>query len=274
MTIAVASTDLGPLFGNARDFLLGWGRAYRVDGDLALYRSGVSHPQLNGVLRLRHGGLDDALAEATERLAGLPWLWWVGADSRPGLAEDLQARGATEAGKAAVMAIDLDEAIKADRVIKTDGPAEVRVDELTGADDLTEWVRAYRSSFGVTPAQLDEVVRAEESRPTGGVVRFACRIEGRTVGTSVLFDGHGVAGVYSVATVEGFRRRGIGARLTLAALRAGRERGLRIGTLLATSTGAAVYRRMGFAQVAGYRLVQLPPSRHAEAGLPRPTPNR
>ncbi|HEX3781957.1 MAG TPA: GNAT family N-acetyltransferase [Pseudonocardiaceae bacterium] len=257
MTMAAVSTDLGPLFGNARDFLLGWGCTHRLDADLALYRSGISHPQLNGVVGLRHGGLDEALTEATARLADVPWLWWVGADSRPGLTEDLLTRGATTVGKAPVMAIDLDE------VGGADGPAELRIAEVTGAggaDELAEWVRAYRVPFGFTVEQTDEVIKAEESRPTDSVVRFAGRVEGRIVGTSVLFAAHGVAGVYNVATVEAYRRQGVGTRLTAAALRAGRERGLRIGTLQATSMGASMYRRMGFSQVSGYRLLQLPQS--------------
>jgi ribosomal protein S18 acetylase RimI-like enzyme len=250
MTMTVTSTDLGPLFDNARDFWLGCGVAYRSGADLAIYRSGVSHPQLNGVLRLRHGGVDDALHEADRRLAGVPWLWWAGADSRPGLAEDLLTRGAALVGSVPVMAIDLD------RAFDETSPANVVIDE-TG-DDLRDWVRAYRSSFGLADDQLDELVNVEKSRPSKDIVRFTARVDGRIVGTSLLFVRHDVAGVYQVATVEGFRRRGIGTRLTAAALRAGRARGLRTGTLVAGSMGASIYRRMGFTHVAGYQLLRPP----------------
>ncbi|HEY4023322.1 MAG TPA: GNAT family N-acetyltransferase [Pseudonocardiaceae bacterium] len=252
MTMAVVSTDLGPLFGNARDFWLGCGFAYRSGADLALYRSGVSHPQLNGVLRLRHGGVDDALREAGRRLAGVPWLWWAGADSRPGLAEDLLARGAMNVGHVPVMVIQLDQ------VLDETGPTDLSIDEVHDPAELPEWVRAYRSSFGLTEDQADDVVGVEKARPATGIVRFAGRIDGRIVGTSLLFVRHGVAGVYQVATVEGFRRRGIGTRLTAAALRAARARGLRIGTLVAGSMGASMHRRMGFTQAAAYQLLRPP----------------
>jgi ribosomal protein S18 acetylase RimI-like enzyme len=252
MTMAVVSTDLGPLFGNAREFWLGCGFADRSGADLALYRSGVSHPQLNGVLRLRRGGVDDALREAGRRLAGVPWLWWAGADSRPGLAEDLLARGAVNVGTVPVMAIQLDS------VLDETGPADLDIAEVRHTADLPEWVRAYRPSFGLTEDQIDELLNVEEARPTRQVIRFAGRIDGRIVGTSLLFVRHGVAGVYQVATVEGFRRRGIGTRLTAAALRAGRARGLRIGTLVAGSMGASMHRRMGFTKVAGYQLLRPP----------------
>ncbi|HEY4454394.1 MAG TPA: GNAT family N-acetyltransferase [Pseudonocardiaceae bacterium] len=249
MTMAVASTDLGPLFDNARDFWLGCGVSYRSGADLAIYRSGVSHPQLNGVLRLRHGGVDDALHEADHRLAGVPWLWWAGADSRPGLAEDLLARGAALVGSVPVMAIDLD------RSFDETGPADIVVEET---DDLLDWVRAYRSSFGLAEDQLDDLLNVEKSRASKDIVRFAARLDGRIVGTSLLFVRHDIAGVYQIATVEGCRRRGIGTRLTAAALRAGRARGLRIGTLVAGSMGASLYRRMGFTHVAGYQLLRPP----------------
>ena len=250
--MAVVSTDLGPLFGNARDFWLGSGLAYRSGADLALFRSGVSHPQLNGVLRLRHGGVDDALREAGHRLAGVPWLWWAGADSRPGLAEDLLERGAVTIGAVPVMAIELDQ------VTNETGPAELVISELKDPAELPEWIGAYRSSFGLTEGQVDDVLRLEKARRTNQVIRFAGRIDGRMVGTALLFVRHGVAGVYQVATVEGFRRCGIGTRMTAAALRAGRERGLRIGTLVAGSMGASMHRRMGFTQVAGYQLLRPP----------------
>ena len=252
MTMAVASTDLGPLYDNARDFWLGCALRYRSSADLAIFRSGVSHPQLNGVLRLRHGGVDEALCEAGRRLAGVPWLWWAGADSRPGLAEDLLARDAALVGSVPVLTIDLD------RVYDETGPADLVIDEIRDAAELPEWIRAYRSSFGLTEDQIDDLLTVEKARSTSSITRFAGRIDGRIVATSLLFVRHGVAGVYQVSTVEGLRRRGIGTRMTAAALRAGQTRGLRIGTLVAGSRGASLYRRMGFTQVSRYQLLRPP----------------
>jgi ribosomal protein S18 acetylase RimI-like enzyme len=246
--------DLEPQFANARDYWLGYGRADRSGGDFALYRSGVSDPQLNGVLKVGRGSAEDAVTEARRRLDGVPWMWWVGPDSDPGLVDRLLAAGASENAATPAMAVRLDQVVAVDR------PPGLKVEEVTGPAALAEWVGAYGPSFGVAPAYMADVVRLEESRPdvAGSLVRFAGRLNGKLAGTSALFDRHGVAGVYVVTTAEGHRRSGIGTILTAAALQAGRERGLRIGTLQATPDGLPLYRRMGFAVVSHYRIFTLP----------------
>ena len=154
----------------------------------------------NRVLRVAPGHLDRNLVQtARRRLEGVPWRWWTGPDSDPGLPGLLHDCGAEVSYTAPKMAVDLD--------------------------------------------------------------RFAGWLDERIVGSAVLLDHCGVAGIYAVTTVDGYRRRGIGAALTAAALRAGRERGRRVGTLQASSMGRPVYRRMGFQVVAGYRVFTLPTAR-------------
>jgi len=84
------------IYAAHRAYLLGWDPDRPADSDLAIYRSGVPHWTLNGVLRVRDHDLDDAIAVARHRLDGLPWLWWVGPDSDPGVADGLVARGGKE----------------------------------------------------------------------------------------------------------------------------------------------------------------------------------
>ncbi len=61
-----------------------------------------------------------------------------------------------------------------------------------------------------------------------------------------------VAGVYSIGVRERFRRRGLGAAITAAALAAGKDSGCSIGVLQASPMGNPVYDRMGFETVTQY----------------------
>lgn len=61
-----------------------------------------------------------------------------------------------------------------------------------------------------------------------------------------------VAGVYSIGVRERFRRRGLGAAITAAALAAGRDAGCSSGVLQASPMGEPVYDRMGFEVVTQY----------------------
>ncbi|MGX6606802.1 GNAT family N-acetyltransferase [Micromonosporaceae bacterium Da 78-11] len=229
--------DLEPLLANSRSYWLGWGH---LDADTVLYRSGVADSQLNGVLRRDDRPFDEALADARLRLDGVPWLWWVGPDS----ARLLIGHGAEKAYEMPVMAVDLD------RVAPTPQPAGLVVDEPR---DLREWVTAYTPSFGMGADLVDDVTVAEAAM-RGRLTRFEGRLDGQVVGTSALWESDGVAGVYVVTVDERYRRRGIGAAMTAAALQRGRESGLRIGTLQATGAGMPVYQRMGFGTAGRYDL--------------------
>jgi GNAT superfamily N-acetyltransferase len=263
--MTVDSIDaLAPQLANCRAFWLGWGAASRADDELTYYRSGIAHPQLNAVIRLRapegdgsgHGhDVKQAVVRARTELVGVPWMWWVAPDSVPGTDERLVEHGFERVGTMPVMAVALD------RVADVPEPPGVEIGVLSGADRETcaEWVRAYGPSFGVGPELMDSVVDVEQDWARDPrAVRFVAREGGQAVGTAVLFDADGVAGVYLVATAEEHRRRGIGAALTAAALAEGRRRGLRVGTLQASSLGVPVYTRMGFETVAEYALYRPP----------------
>ncbi|MFJ6081403.1 GNAT family N-acetyltransferase [Streptomyces sp. NPDC092369] len=249
-------TDLAPQLANCRDYWLGWGSAERVDGELTYYRSGIPNGQVNGVLGLRDSAkVEQSIAYAAERLAGVPWMWWVGPDSAPGVAAELADHGAVRLGAMPVMAI------RTDKVTPAEGPSDLDIDVVRDADALKEWVHTFASSFGLPPETHDDLLRRESERHDADrIVRFIGRRDGRPVGTSLLYDAHGVAGVYVVATAEDQRRQGIGTALTTAALTEGGKRGLAVGTLQSSALGFPVYQRMGFEPVTEYELFRLPDS--------------
>ncbi|MCA2214377.1 GNAT family N-acetyltransferase [Jidongwangia harbinensis] len=245
--------DLQPQLANCRAYWLGWGSADDVHADLPVYRSVVPRPLLNGVLRLRGRRVAQVLPEVRERLAGTPWLWWAGADSDPAVGDDLRAEGATEVQTLPVMALSLD------RIPETPLPAGTRIDRVTDAADITAYVEAYAPPLGVTGTAVAATVEGELHRSAryDDLLRFAARIDGRVVGTAAVSISNGVAGIYVVATDARYRRRGIGAAVTGAALRAARYRGLRVATLQASPAGEPVYRRLGFRTVGSYRLFRF-----------------
>lgn len=244
-------TTFDAQLANCRDYWLAWGHADRMDGDVSFYRSGLPHGQLNGVLRAAGGAaVDEYAGQLTERLRGVPWLWWVGPDSGPDVADRLGAHGAELVGTVPVMAMALD------RPVPVDPPPGVKI-ETDAA--LPKWVDVYCACFGVPAAAVDDTLRVETERTDAGpVVRFAATVEGRLVGTALLLTTHDVAGVYVVTTTPEYRRRGIGTAITAAALETARERGYRVATLQASSLGEPVYRRMGFEKVAAYRMYRFP----------------
>lgn len=73
------------------------------------------------------------------------------------------------------------------------------------------------------------------------------------VGTAIGVWTGDVVGVFNVATLPAFRRRGIGEALTTACIRFGADNGARGAFLQASAMGRPVYERMGFREV-GYHI--------------------
>ncbi|WP_405577733.1 GNAT family N-acetyltransferase [Streptomyces sp. NBC_01190] len=259
--------DLARVTANFRQYLAGWGEEWHAEGDLDHYRSGLAQPQFNGVVRIRSlDAVGPAVAAARTDLAGVPWWWWVGPDSPEGTAAALVEHGAVALGTLPLMIRPLDGAAEpagpsadpsADPT--TDPTAGPRIEVVEEPGRLTELVRTYSASMGVAPGLAADVVRIEAGRADNAdIVRLAAVLDGRVVGTTVVIAAHEVAGVFLVHVAETHRRRGIGGALTAAALRVGRERGMRSAALLASPAGEPLYRRYGFAAVSSYQLFTLP----------------
>ena len=98
-------------------------------------------------------------------------------------------------------------------------------------------------AFGTAFAEFASIVGLGSPSP---LRHFLATIDGVPVATSSLFLGAGVGGVYDVATLPEWRRRGIGAAVTVATMNVARAEGYRIAILHSSPLGVGIYRSLGF----------------------------
>jgi ribosomal protein S18 acetylase RimI-like enzyme len=203
--------------------------------------------------------LDDLIAVADAR--GAAFLWWLAPHhGPPDLGDRLARRGFAEVDNTAAMAIDLEDLQEED-----EPPSGVRIELLDDADDIDTYVallmREMEHSHGASPPSarairrqhlLDRLGNDPDSR------RFIAWLDDRPVATSRLSMAGGAAGLYTVVTMPEARGRGIGRAMTLRAMHAGREAGMRIGTLQATDMGFRIYSKLGFEELFRYRMMVRP----------------
>lgn len=238
---------------NGAGFLLALGRAAGAEvrddarvrwtiGNCPIdYHNAVVHADLSPTEA--DGVIETSLARM--RALGVPGSWHVGPSMRPmDLGERLAAHGFQYAGDDIGMAADLS------ALSGPEPPDGFEVGRVRDEDGLAAWVETLGSGFGEGPIEAEWVGEMYRRIGYEGPLRhYLGWLEGEPVATSTLFFGAGVAGIYFVFTAEGARRRGIGAEITLAALRDAREAGYGVGVLGSSPDGYSVYRRIGFEEL-------------------------
>ncbi len=252
---------------NGAEFLLALGRAAgaeeRDDGRVRWTIGNCPIGYHNTVVRadLSPEEADEKIEASLERMRAhrVPGSWHVGPSMRPpDLGERLVAHGFEYGGDDIGMAADL--STLPEEVPAPDGFAVERVRDEEG---LAAWVRTLGSGFGEGPVEAEwvgEVYRRLGSGDESPWRHYLGRLGEEPVATATLFFGAGVAGVYFVSTAEHARRRGIGAAITLAALREAREAGYGTGVLGSSEMGHPVYRRLGFQERCRIGLYEWRPS--------------
>jgi ribosomal protein S18 acetylase RimI-like enzyme len=108
---------------------------------------------------------------------------------------------------------------------------------------------------GSTVTEMAEICGRIGDRPDGPSRYLLARLEGRPIATAIGVVAGDAVGIYSVATLPEARGQGIGRAITLATMLDGRERGARIAVLESSPMGYRVYRRLGFRDVGGFRVL-------------------
>jgi GNAT superfamily N-acetyltransferase len=176
----------------------------------------------------------------------VPVLWWIGPSTRPAdLATHLERHGFSLDDETPGMAVNLSKINEA-----LPGPEGLAISEVVGAVAIQEWCNTMAEGFEVPASMLSLVVESWNSfmgQIDSAITKaYIARLNSQPVATSMLHLGHGVVGIYSVATIPEARRKGIGAVMTQFPLLHGRTLGYKVGVLGASQMGFSVYRALGF----------------------------
>lgn len=231
---AAAWCEMAAAFGEAAPH--GWGRVR--DGVAAMVHGSPVAP-LNAVVCGRRG----AVASATALLdavaeGGLPHCLQV-RDGDPAADLLARSRGLVAADEVPLMLLD---AAAVPAALASAPPAAIRV---LGAGELDAHVDALVAGFDV-PEDAFASIRGGDVLSRDGVRAYVVEEGGVPVATAMGMTLGAYVGVFSVATVPAYRRRGYGAALTARAIADGAAAGARTALLQSSAAGRTVYERLGF----------------------------
>lgn len=190
----------------------------------------------------------------------VPGSWHVGPSMLPAdLGQRLVTQGFTYAGEEPGMAADL-------RALREDlsTPVDVHIERIHDEQGIAVWTATLAANdFGEGERESQWIGAMYQRIGLGDDVpwrHYVARLDGTPVATVTLFLGAGVAGIYFVSTPPRLRRRGLGAAVTLRALRAARDLGFGVGVLGASALGYPLYRRLGFLEYCRIALYEWQPA--------------
>lgn len=136
-------------------------------------------------------------------------------------------------------------------------PAGVEIRQVRDDEGVEDFTIADRAGFADDEqewAAVDPAFRDPGRLLGPAVTAFVAYVDGVPAAAAMSFTDGGVTRVGWVRTVPAFRRRGLGAAVTRAAVLAGFDRGATIAALEASPVGVGLYRSLGFRQITSYRV--------------------
>jgi GNAT superfamily N-acetyltransferase len=225
-----------PLFGH-----LPGARVESLHG-CARWTSDVPLPMFNGVFGWPDAAdMDNAVGEILRPFAAeaIPLLWVV-----PPPNDGAAALGARGFRPSSVPGMVADLALLPDAE-ESEGVEVLRVDDDGRLLDEALGISLMTNGFpqdAAAPLRHALEASAEGSQSQ----TFLATVGGVPAAASTLWCAAGVAGLYNVGTLPGYRGRGLGALVSVAAMAAGRDAGYRTGVLQASDMGRPIYERLGF----------------------------
>jgi ribosomal protein S18 acetylase RimI-like enzyme len=216
------------------------GAVHEVDG-LAICLTGVPDDPFNPTL-VEHDPSDPAaaLAAAAEhyRPAGLS----LGVDLEPTV--HAEVRAAAERGGFRMVESRPGMALPMDELRPAPAPRGVEIRLVDAYVLLAQAAEADAAAFGadvaLTRAFLPDALIGDASQRV-----FVAIVEDRVVGAGESAIAHGVLGVFGIATIPSFRRRGIAGALTSSLIQ-DRAGDADLAVLQSSRLGYGVYERLGF----------------------------
>lgn len=237
------------------------GRKFRTHGHAHEIWTGIPHVLMNAVFLWRHepgptASMIEKTAPDTAAL-GVGTTWW--------LSPRAQAEGAeaalSEAGFEVMVRMPA-MVCQLAKAVRPPMPKSLVIEEASAPDERRVWGEVVGRGFGFDPAQTRAFAECEAAIPGMALknqYRYLGYVDGEPVAASCLVMARGLAGIYSVATLETARRRGLGSAMTMHAMLEGQRIGADEAVLQASSMGQPIYERMGFRRDFDYVLMRQPP---------------
>ncbi len=228
--------------------------------EMLRYYSGIQFAVENGVYvrRFQEVDLEHRVVEQIEffRSRKVPHMWYFGAGSSPHTIEDILLDNGLVKSEwdNPAMAADLrilDEAQISNQMKRSGAIVTI----VTSEEKLEGWMEVFRATSG-WPEEANTAYHhtcKHMLKDTERAMLILAEIDGQPAGISLSILSEGVVGLYSVGTLEEYRRKGVGTLVSLAAMIAGKEKGYEIGVLFSSQMGQRVYSRIGFKEHFKYR---------------------
>jgi hypothetical protein len=161
-------------------------------------------------------------------------------------ANSLIAAGFSDSPAIPAMAVDIE------RLPPTKLPDGYSFTRVTSGRQGEAWADTLAAGYGLPVGLARRLSPAVIGADMSGDSRtqfFAVVHDERIVATSMLFLDDGLAGIYSVATLQDERGKGIGGYATAQPLRVAHTLGYRVGVLQSSQAGHSVYLGLGFIDV-------------------------
>jgi ribosomal protein S18 acetylase RimI-like enzyme len=208
----------------------------------------IPHPWFNGVLASFlpadgvHRLIQENLAFFNEHAVSAHSWWLAPSIQHEAWGPHLAAFGYQYSDDPPGMAIDLDRL-----PVSVPHPVHLVIQEIHDQPAFESWSQVFMRGYGLPDLLGGELLAMYASMGLELPSRYyLATLDGQPVGTSRLFLGSGVAGIYNVATLPQARGQGIGGALTLMPLHQARSMGYRAGVLQSSEMGFRLYQRLGF----------------------------